>query len=78
MKNTNRAHLMTPCVTTGFAAGFVSRACAGFLVESIILLKGRDFESVCEEKRILKSLKVKCRYTYGVILTKEYLQVARG
>ena len=40
MKNTNRAHLITPRVVAGFAAGCIGGACVGFLAGSIMLLQG--------------------------------------
>ena len=73
--NTNRACLMTPHVAAGFAAGFVSGACVGFLAGSTMLLQG-NFVKVFIKIKVLKLPEVKCICTYGVTLPGEHLQVA--
>ena len=73
--NTNRACLMTPRVVAGFAAGFVSGACVGFLAGSTMLLQG-NFVKVFIKIKVLKLPEVKCTCTYGVTLPGEHLQVA--
>ena len=75
MENTNRAHLMRPRVAAGFAAGSVGGACAGFLAGSTMFLQG-NFVKVFVKIKVLKSPGVKCQYTYGVTIPREYLQVA--
>ena len=73
--NTNHACLMTPRVAAGFAAGFISGACVGFLAGSTMLLQG-NFVKVFIKIKVLKLPEVKCICTYGVPLPGEHLQVA--
>ena len=73
--NTNRARLMTPRDPTGFAIDSLAGACVAFLAGSTMLLQG-NFVKVVIKIKVLQSPGMKCQCTYGVIIPRQYLQVA--
>ena len=74
--STNHARFGMPRVLAGFTTGFACGASTGLRAGSIIFLQGNSVK-VFIKIQVLKSQGAKCKCTYGVILPREYLQVAR-